>query len=156
VTPCRRLLIVRAPQTRVLIAGLATLAHHPRRVRALPRVEVEEGEETNRKSISYGSLPTMITISGKSKAEVLRRLYNAARTKQTRIVTVEGKRVKVPKEITLRQAQAILDSLPKKEPIISTLGDRELHVDLRGEEFDETQYDNKNGWGTAEKALSDP
>ncbi len=100
----------------------------------------------------------MLNIAGKDKAEVFRRLYNAARTKQTKLQKNEkGEKIPVPKELTYKEAVALLnrqkDSKGNLPPIISRLGDRELHIDLRGEELDETQYDNKNGWETAEKAL---
>lgn len=106
----------------------------------------------------------MLSIAGKDKVEVFRRLYNAARTGQTHLVTVKGekgepKKVPVPKALDLKQATSLLklykDPQGNLPPLIGRVGDRELHIDLRGEEFDETQYDNRNGWGTAEKALQD-
>lgn len=86
----------------------------------------------------------MISIKGKSKAEVLAKLYNASRPLGLGFIHFESK------DMTTDEAQAIIDS---GQLNFDYLKGRVMKVYLGGDELDPRLYDRDNGYGAAAKAI---
>lgn len=87
----------------------------------------------------------MIDITGLNKADVLRVLYNRARTQGLGILHY------TPEDMTVEEAQDILDHTGDK--YFDYLKGRVMKVDLNGDSFNPRLYDRDNGEGAAESAI---
>lgn len=88
----------------------------------------------------------MIDLTGKDKAEVLRRLYNAASAQGIGVLnTTAG-------GMTLEKARELLAS---GKCYFDYLDGRVMKVDLSSDMLDERLYDRDNGFGAAASALKD-
>lgn len=87
----------------------------------------------------------MIDLTGKNKAEVLAKLYNAASVKGFGVLHAS------PHDMTVSEAQDILDS---GETYFDYFRGRVLKVDLCGDSLDPRLYDRDNGHGAAAAAIA--
>ena len=85
-----------------------------------------------------------INISGLDKAEVLRALYNNAKTQGMGILHY------TPEDMTRDEAQTILDG---GQVYFDYLKGRVMKVDLKGSTLWPDLYDRDNGPGAAQRAL---
>jgi hypothetical protein len=89
----------------------------------------------------------LINIQGLDKREVLKALFDAA------IPKGNGWRKYDRTPMRLANAGTLLKKAEQNNTIITVITGRQLHVDLSGNEFDPTLYNQHNGEGAAEKAL---
>ena len=88
----------------------------------------------------------MIDLTGRSKAEVLAKLYNAS-TPARGLGLLQATKG----DMTVAEAQALLDG---GETYFDYLKGRVMKVDLSGDSFDPRLYDRDNGQGAAAAALA--
>ena len=86
----------------------------------------------------------MIDLTGKDKAEVLRRLYNAAGVQGAGFLHAKSG------DMTVEEARKLLDS---SDGYFGYVNGRVLKVDLIDDRLDERLYDHDNGPGAAAQAL---
>lgn len=86
----------------------------------------------------------MFDLTGKDKAEVLRRLYNAADVQGSGFIHAR------PGDMTLEQARKLLDSSTGYFDYVSG---RVMKINLSGDTLDTRLYDRDNGFGAAAQAL---
>jgi len=87
----------------------------------------------------------MIDLTGKNKAEVLAKLYNASK------IQGMGFFQATPEDMSTEEAQLILDT---SDTYFDYLRGRVMKVDLKGDEFNPALYDRDNGLGAAEAAIN--
>lgn len=87
----------------------------------------------------------MIDLTGKDKAEVLARLYNAADTQGHGALKASLMPI-----MSREHAQALLDS---GQTYFDYVNGRVLKVDLSSDSLNERLYDRDNGFGAAAQAL---
>lgn len=87
-----------------------------------------------------------INISGLDKAEVLRRLYNHAKTLGLGIIHA------TPEDMTREEAQTLLN---EGQTYFDYLNGRVMKVRLEGDEIGTALYDRDNGAGAAQAALEE-
>ena len=87
-----------------------------------------------------------INISGLSKADVLRALYNNAKTQGMGIIHY------TPEDMSREEAQAHLDD---GRTYFDYVKGRVMKVDLGGDSLGVVLYDRDNGPGAAQKALAE-
>lgn len=88
----------------------------------------------------------MISIKGLDKAEVFRRLYNAAQPQGMGFLHYD------PKDMTIEEAREYISN-PYDGYYFDYVKGRVMKVDLNRDEFDPWLYDRDNGNGDAYKAL---
>ena len=86
----------------------------------------------------------MIDITGRDKADVLARLYNASHPQGLGILQLD------PVPMTTAEASELL----KSETYFDYLKGRVMKVDLSGDQLNPRMYDRDNGDGAAVKALA--
>jgi hypothetical protein len=90
----------------------------------------------------------LINIEGLDKREVLKALFDAAHSH------AKGWRKYDRNPMRLVSAGNILEKAQESHTIVATIAGRDLYVDLSGNEFDPTLYNQHNGEGAAENALA--
>ena len=91
----------------------------------------------------------MIDISKADKAEVLKRLFNAAT--MTSPHPAAKRQAAATPQLTYEEAKAVVAG----QLDFDWIAGRSVKVDLRGDSFDEWLYNRDNGEGAAQKALED-
>ena len=87
----------------------------------------------------------MINLTGKNKAEVLAKLYNASKPLGMGFFQA------TPEDMSTEEAQKILDT---GDTYFDYLRGRVMKVNLIGDEFNPDLYDRDNGQGAAEAAIN--
>jgi hypothetical protein len=87
----------------------------------------------------------MIDLNGKDKAEVLAKLYNAAKPQGMGFLHFDSN------DMTIEEARKLLDS---GRTHFDYLKGRVMKIDLGGDELDSRLYDRDNGQGAAAAAIS--
>lgn len=91
----------------------------------------------------------MIDRTGMSNAEVLQRLYNAAKQIGLGLFDQDGKEA-----LTVEQAQGLLNLRRHGETYFDYLNGRVMKIDVGENPLDQRLYDRDNGNGVAHDALT--
>lgn len=95
----------------------------------------------------------MVNIKGLNKADVLRVLFNNSKIQGFNVTMVERGLMPYPKDLTIEEAQSILDDMDE-EKYFDYLNGKVMKVDISSDiAFDEWGYDRDNGKGSAQKAI---
>jgi len=87
----------------------------------------------------------MIDLTGRDKAEVLAKLYNASQPLGLGLLHYDDK------DMTIEEARELL----KEQTYFDYLKGRVMKVNLKGDKFSPLAYDRDNGQGAAAAAIGD-
>jgi len=90
-----------------------------------------------------------VNISHLSKAEVLRRLYNASHPLGMGYLHF------TPEDMTLEEAEDIIENMDSKKLYFDYLNGRVMKVNITGDSVDPWGYDRDHGEGALEKLIED-